>query len=184
MSKIGLKIGHLRYICFILKAQMDSNTVDMSWHTFTKWGKCMKCKKSVCLKKLHFSWKHAIKWKHTNSSFTLWLKLRESTKKSIWWLGQIVRFVVSLLGKSLDSWAAEIERSGLSSRFISLFTTFLQQEKRFIVKLCFCRLTCLECQKKNHGDPKPVFPLGHPHTSSETNYFQRPTSCKDRSTKK
>ena len=90
---------------------------------------------------------------------------------------------VCLLGKSLESWAAEIERSGLSSRFISLFTTFLQQEKRFIVKLCFCRLTCLECQKKNHGDPKPVFPLGHPHTSSETNYFQRPTSCKDRSTK-
>ena len=79
---------------------------------------------------------------------------------------------VCLLGKSLESWAAEIERSGLSSRFISLFTTFLQQEKRFIVKLCFCRLTCLECQKKNHGDPKPVFPLGHPHTSSETNYFQ------------
>ena len=68
MSKIGLKIGHLRYICFILKAQMDSNTVDMSWHTFTKWEKCMKCKKSVCVKKLHFSWKHAIKWKHTNSS--------------------------------------------------------------------------------------------------------------------
>ena len=90
---------------------------------------------------------------------------------------------VCLLGKSLESWIAEIERSGLSSRFISLFTTFLQQEKRFIVKLCFCRLTCLECQKKNHGDPKPVFPLGHPHTSSETNYFQRPTSCKDRSTK-
>ena len=90
---------------------------------------------------------------------------------------------VCLLGKSLESWTAEIERSGLSSRFISLFTTFLQQEKRFIVKLCFCRLTCLECQKKNHGDPKPVFPLGHPHTSSETNYFQRPTSCKDRNTK-
>ena len=69
MSKIGLTIGHLRYICIILKAQMDSNTVDMSWHTFTKWEKCMKCKKSVCLKKLHFSWKHAIKWKHTNSYF-------------------------------------------------------------------------------------------------------------------
>ena len=31
------------------------------------------------------------------------------------------------------------------------------------VSVARARLTCFECEKKNHGDPKPVFPLGHPH---------------------
>ena len=139
----------------------------MSWHTFPKWGKCTNCKNVSAWKNCIF----LVKTCHKMKANKLILSGREQKNPFGDWV-KLYDWFVCLLGKSLESWTAEIERSGLSSRFISLFTTFLQQEKRFIVKLCFCRLTCLECQKKNHGDPKPVFPLGHPHTSSETNYFQ------------
>ena len=168
----------LAFLPYLFESPNGPNSVDMSWHTFPKWGKCTNCKNVSAWKNCIF----LVKTCHKMKANKLILSGREQKNPFGDWV-KLYDWFVCLLGKSLESWAAEIERSGLSSRFISLFTTFLQQEKRFIVKLCFCRLTCLECQKKNHGDPKPVFPLGHPHTSSETNYFQRPTSCKDRSTK-
>ena len=102
------------------------------------------------------------KGKHKKNQFGDWVKLYDLLSLSwgnLWTLGQQRQ--------------REVGFQAVSYPFLLPF----YNERWFIVKLCFCRLTCLECQKKNHGDPKPVFPLGHPHTSEKTT--SKSKSCKD-----
>ena len=129
--------------------------------------------KCVCLKKNCI---FLVKTCHKMKANKLILSGREQKNPFGDWV-KLYDWFVCLLGKSLESWTAE--EWAFKPFHIPFYYLFTTGEEVY----CFCRLTCLECQKKNHGDPKPVFPLGHPHTSSETNYFQRPTSCKDRRTK-